>query len=157
MRKKFISELEKLAEKDPNVMLLTLDVGYNILEKFIERFPARYFNLGISEQNTIGVATGLAFKGKTPFVYSINSFLLFRGFEQIRMLAEMKQHVILVGVGVGKEYTNFGITHYSDGDEQALATMPIKVLTPSSKEDVTSCVNEAYCGEGPYYIRLSKF
>jgi len=162
MRKKFVETLERIMYKDDGVYLIPLDVGFGILESLIEKFPGRVQNHGVNEQHVVSLATGMAIEGKIPFIYSINSFLLFRGFEQIRMLAEMNKdkkyaHVIMVGTGLEDEYTNFGITHYSFGDEKILSTIPIEVLTPKTKEDVEEKVMEAYKGAGPYYIRLSRF
>jgi transketolase C-terminal domain/subunit len=99
----------------------------------------------------------MAIEDKIPFIYSINSFLVFKGFEQIRMLTHMGTHVILTGTGLEDEYTSFGITHYSFGDKKILSTLPIKVLTPKTKEDVEKKVLEAYNGKGPYYLRLSRY
>ena len=157
MRQNFTKSLVDLAEKDQRVFLLTVDVGYGVLEPFQEKYLSRFINSGIGEANAVGVATGMALKGKIPFIYSINSFLLFRGLEQIRMLADMGPKVILVGTGLEREYTNFGITHYAYGDEAILSTMPIKVLTPKTKEGVAKVVDEAYQHSGPSYIRLSRF
>lgn len=162
MRKEFTKTLEGIMDKDKNIILIPLDVGFGVLEHLISKFPNRVQNHGVNEQHVVSLATGLAIEGKTPFVYSINSFLLFRGFEQIRMLADMNRernnaHVILVGVGLEDEYTKFGITHYSFGDEKILSTLPIRVLTPKTKEEVEDRVLEAYHGSGPYYLRLSKF
>jgi len=157
MRRAFVESLDKLMEKDKNIFLLTLDVGFGVLEKCAEKFPNNFINVGLRETNAVSMATGMALKGKIPFVYSINSFLVFKTLEQTRMLANMEQHVVLVGTGLDEEYTNFGITHYSYGDEEVLKIMPIKILTPKNKEEVDANIKEAYHGTGPYYIRLSRF
>lgn len=158
MRKTFISTLESLAEKDERILLFAGDVGYGVLETFMKKFPDRYFNLGICEQNIVSVATGAALKGKIPFVYSINSFLVFRSLEQIRMLSHMNLHAVLVGVGLYDEYTNNGISHYSFGDKEILNEMPnLKVITPENKEEVIKKLIKAYNEPAPYYFRLSRF
>ena len=157
MRRSFVKSLDEIMQNDKNVFLLTLDVGYGVLEPLIDKHASNYLNTGIGEANAVSMATGMALKGKTPFVYSINSFLVFKALEQIRMLASMNQHVVLVGVGLNEEYTNFGLTHYSNGDEKILSTMPIRVLTPKSKEEVKPMVEEAYSSMGPSYIRLSRY
>ena len=161
MRRKFVEILNKLAEKDPKIWLISIDIGFGVLESFAEKFPDKFLNVGIAEQNAVGIATGLALRGQIPFVYTINSFLVFRAFEQIRMLAHMgKQediHVILVGTGLGEEYTNQGISHYATGDKECLETLPIKVLTPVDKTDLELKLLEAYNNPGIYYIRLSRF
>lgn len=158
MRRKFVETIIELAEKDKEMLLLAIDVGYGVLEPFIEKFPDKFINVGIGEQNAVSMATGLALKGKIPIVYSINSFLIFRALEQIRMLGSMNQKVILVGVGLDKEYTNQGISHYSNGDENILKLLPnLKIFTPKTKEDVKKIVKKAYQEKGPSYIRLSRY
>jgi transketolase len=74
MRAAFVETLTALAERDPRVVLMTGDLGFNMLEPFAERFPDRFFNVGVAEQNMVGVATGLAESGLIPYVYSIATF-----------------------------------------------------------------------------------
>ena len=157
MRRTFAKTLVELAEKDENIWLLTGDLGFGVLEPFRDKFPNCFVNAGLGEANMVGVATGLALRGKTVFVYSITPFIAFRCFEQVRMLAYMKQHVVLVGVGRGREYTNQGISHYADGDEQVMGVLPIKILTPKTKKEVKKGVIEAYKVKGTYYLRLSRY
>lgn len=157
MRKNFIKTILELAEKDDNIWLLTGDLGFGVLEPFRDKFPNRFINVGIGEANMVGVATGLALRGKTVFVYSITPFLIFKCLEQIRMLAHMDQHVILVGAGKDREYENQGISHYADGDEEVMKILPLNILTPKTKEDVQEKVTEAYKGKGTYYLRLSRY
>lgn len=161
MRKTFINNLIEIAENNKNIWLISADIGFGVLEDFMKKFPDQYINVGISEQAAVGIATGLALKNKIPVVYTINSFLLFRAFEQIRMLAHMSQnepiHAILVGVGIKDEYTNHGITHYSNGDKECLSALPINVMTPKNKEDIKENLKIAFSKPGVYYIRLSRF
>ena len=74
MRGAFVRTLVELAERDRRIVLLTGDLGFMALEPFAERFPDRFFNVGVAEQNMVGVATGLAEAGFIPFVYSIATF-----------------------------------------------------------------------------------
>ena len=158
MRRNFVKTLDELLEKDKNIFLIAVDVGYGVLEPIKEKYPENYINTGIGEQNAVGVATGLALKGKIPFIYTINSFLAFRALEQIRMASHMNQHIVLVGTGKEDEYTNQGISHYSFGDEQILNAIPnLKVFTPKTKEEVAVQVKKAYELDGASYIRLSRF
>jgi len=157
MRRTFTNTLEGIMKKDSNVYLIPLDVGFGVLEPLKKQFPDRVQNHGIAEQHVISMATGMAIEGKIPFIYSINSFLVFKGFEQIRMLADMNAHVILTGTGLDDEYENFGITHYSFGDKEILNTLPINVLTPKTKDEVKKNVLEAYKMKNPSYLRLSKY
>ena len=90
-------------------MLLTGDLGFTVLEPFAERFPDRFFNVGVAEQNMVGVATGLAEAGFVPFVYSIATFASLRPYEFIRngpVLHELP--VRIVGVGGGLDYGHNG-------------------------------------------------
>ena len=76
MRNCFINRLIKLAEIDERIVLLTADLGFSVLEEFANKFPTRFYNVGVSEQNMVGVATGLAESGFIPFTYSIAPFYL---------------------------------------------------------------------------------
>ena len=78
MRAEFIQTLTELATKDPRILLLTGDLGYTIVEPFSEKFPERFFNIGVAEQNMVGIATGLAHANFIPFVYSIANFATMR-------------------------------------------------------------------------------
>src|SRR5215470_18612043 len=113
MRRAFTQALVQIAEQDPRLLLLTADLGYTVLEPFVERFPARFFNMGVAEQNMVGVATGLAEAGFVPFVYSINPFAVLRPYEFIRNgpIAH-RLPVRVVGVGGGFEYGPQGQTHH---------------------------------------------
>ena len=84
MRFVFVKELIKKAKKNKNIYLLTSDLGYRAFEDFKRLFPSRFINVGVAENNMIGIAAGLALSGKKVFVYSILPFLVFRSFEQIR-------------------------------------------------------------------------
>ena len=84
MRSAFIKTLTELADRDPRIVLLTGDLGFQAIEPFVEAHPTRFFNVGIAEQNMVGVATGLADAGMIPFVYSIVPFAALRPYEFIR-------------------------------------------------------------------------
>src|SRR5690348_11141867 len=81
MRSAFASGLLDLAAEDERIVLLTGDLGFAVLEPFAERFPDRFWNAGVAEQNMVGLATGLAEAGYTPYVYSIATFASMRGYE----------------------------------------------------------------------------
>src|SRR5438067_12848786 len=84
MRSAFIETLADLAADDPRIVLLTGDLGFMAIEPFSDRFPDRFFNVGVAEQNMVGVAAGLAEAGLIPFVYSIAPFAALRPYEFIR-------------------------------------------------------------------------
>ena len=105
VRATFVRTLVELAEEDERIVLLTGDLGFTVVEPFAERFPDRFFNVGVAEQNMVGVATGLAEAGFVPFVYSIATFATLRPYEFIRN-GPVLHHlpVRVVGVGGGLEY-----------------------------------------------------
>ena len=84
MRAEFVAALVEEAELDERILLLTGDLGFGALEPFAERFPGRFFNAGVAEQNMAGMSTGLADAGFVPFLYSIATFASMRPYEFIR-------------------------------------------------------------------------
>ena len=84
MRFIFVKELIKYASKNKNVYLITSDLGYRAFESFKKKYPKRFINVGVAENNMVGIGAGLALTGKKVFVYSILPFLVFRSLEQIR-------------------------------------------------------------------------
>src|SRR5687767_8510413 len=84
MRGTFAQALTELASDDARILLLTGDLGYMALEPFADRFPDRFFNVGVAEQNMVGLSTGLAEAGFIPFVYSIVTFTTLRAYEFVR-------------------------------------------------------------------------
>jgi len=108
MRRAFGRVVVKLAEKDPNIILLTGDVEQEIAE-YKERFADRYFNLGLCEQTIVSMAAGMALEGLRPVVYSITPFLIERAFEQLKVdIDAQRLPVMLVG---NHDYPTHGITH----------------------------------------------
>ena len=136
MRSEFIRSLVALAERDPRVVLLTGDLGFTVVEDFAERFPQRFVNVGVAEQNMLGVATGLAEAGFVPFVYSIATFATMRPYEFIRngpLLHGLPVRV--VGVGGGLDYGNNGITHYALEDVALMRVQPkMMVVAPADPD-----------------------
>ena len=104
MRKAFVQTLMDLAAADKRILLLTGDLGYMVFEPFRERFPDRFLNAGVAEQNMVGLATGLAEAGYLPYVYSIATFAALRPFEFIRNGPVLhRRPVRVVGMGMGFE------------------------------------------------------
>ena len=158
MRKAFFRTLTELAEKDPRVMLLTADLGYLAVEPFSERFPDRFCNVGVAEQNMVGIATGLAEAGFIPFVYSIVSFAVLRPYEFIRNgPIHHRLPVRIVGVGGGFDYGHDGITHYGIEDVGILRLQPgITIVAPADYQQAVSSLLATWDLPGPVYYRLSK-
>ena len=158
MRRAFTESLVKLAEADERIVLLTGDLGFTILEPFADRFPHRFFNLGVAEQNMVGVATGLAEAGFTPYVYSIATFASMRGYEFIRNgPVQHNLPVRVIGVGGGFDYGPNGLSHYALEDVALMRTQPgMCVIAPAEPEQVQSALPIAQAFGGPVYIRLGK-
>jgi transketolase len=158
VRREFIETLLELGETDERVLLLTGDLGYNALEPFAKRFPGRFFNVGVAEQNMVGLATGLAEGGFIPFVYSIATFASMRPYEFIRngpILHELPVRV--VGMGGGLDYGPNGLTHYALEDVALMRAQPeLTVLVPADREQACAAVRATRELEGPVYLRLEK-
>ena len=158
MRTAFIDTLRELARIDDRIFLLTADMGYSVFETFRDEFPDRFLNTGIAEQNTIGVAAGLASRGKIVFVYSIIPFVTMRCFEQVRLdLAYNFMNVKLVGVGAGLTYGPLGSSHHALEDIAIMRSLPdMTVLCPGDPIETRELIKRSFEYEGPVYIRLGK-
>jgi transketolase len=158
MRTAFIAELLECAEQDPSIWLVTGDLGYSVLEPFAERFPDRYVNAGVAEQNMVGVAAGLARSGATVFVYSIANFPTFRCLEQVRNdVCYAGAAVTIVSVGSGFSYGAHGSTHHAIEDLAVMRSLPGIVVVSPGDPNETRFATRALAGlRGPAYLRLGK-
>jgi transketolase len=158
MRKAFVQALAELADEDPRVLLLTGDLGFMAVEPFAERHPDRFVNVGVAEQNMVGMATGLAEAGYVPFVYSIATFAALRSYEFIRngpVLHELP--VRIVGVGPGLDYGPNGVTHWALEDVAVLRPQPgLAVIAPADDPQTASAVAATRGLPGPAYLRLAR-
>jgi transketolase len=158
VRRAFVESLTRLARRDERIVLLTGDLGFAALEPFAEAFPERFFNVGVSEQNMIGVATGLAEAGYVPYAYSISTFASMRAYEFIRngpVLHNLPVRVVAIGEGV--DYSHNGMTHYALEDVALMRVQPgLAVVSPADDRHVRPMLNAVHGLPGPAYIRLSK-
>jgi transketolase len=158
VRGAFLRTLVELANGDPRILLLTGDLGYTVIEPFAERFPGRFFNVGVAEQNMVGLATGLAEAGFIPFVYSIATFATLRPYEFIRNGPILHQlPVRIVGVGGGFEYGPAGATHFAVEDLGVMRIQPgITIVCPADHQQAGTALRSTWDLEGPVYYRLGK-
>jgi transketolase len=158
MRKAFIQTLTGAAVKNPHIILLTGDLGFTVFEEYKTRLPGQFINIGVAEQNMIGIATGLALTGKTVFCYSIASFITTRVYEQIKLdVAAHKARVIIVGTGAGLSYSTASITHQSLDDIALMKLIPgMTIFAPGDNTETAWAVNQSLNIPGPVYIRLGK-
>lgn len=158
MRREFVESLIKIARADPRTVLLTGDLGFAALEPFAEAFPDRFINVGVAEQNMVGVATGLAEAGFVPYVYSIATFASMRAYEFIRngpIVHDLPVRV--VGIGEGADYSHNGVTHYALEDVALMRAQPsMLVANPAASGQVDPMLRALHDVRMPAYIRLSK-
>ena len=158
MRSAFVRTLTELAAADPRIVLLTGDLGYMALEPFMEQFPDRFVNVGVAEQNMVGIATGLAEAGWIPFVYSIITFVSLRPYEFLRNGAvNQRLPVRFVGIGAGFEYGMQGVTHHGLEDVALMRVQPgLTVIAPADAAQTARAVQATWNLPGPVYYRLGK-
>ena len=158
MRTAFIDALCEIAEKDDRVWLLTGDLGFSVLERFYNRFPGRYVNVGVAEQNMTGIAAGLALSGKIAFTYSIANFPTLRCVEQIRNdVCYHNADVKIVAVGGGLVYGAQGVTHHGTEDLVIMRALPnMTVVAPGDPVEATLATQAIVEHPGPCYLRLGR-
>jgi transketolase len=146
--------LAEMAERNPDIVLLSQDIGP--FRPFSKRFPERFFDVGISEANLIGVAAGLAHAGKLPFVMAMAPFVSMRAFEQIRTDCGYNRNgVKIIAPCSGLEGGYWGPTHHAVEDLGLLRMIPgMTVLCPADPAEATRAVRAAAEVDGPVYIRL---
>lgn len=156
MRTAYLDTLYDLARKDKRVYALISDNGAIVYDKYRRDLADQYLNLGISEANMIGMAAGMASRGKIPFAYTIGAFLAYRAYEFIRNdVCLQRQNVKIVGTGAGEVYSQLGPTHHSTEDLGGLRSLPnLTILCPASPMEVKKATMAAYEYEGPVYLRL---
>lgn len=158
-RNAFSETLVALGEADERVVVVNNDsIGSSKTDAFRDRYPDRLINVGIAEQNLVGVGAGLANAGKIPFVCSASCFLTGRALEQIKAdVAYSNANVKLVGVSSGMAYGPLGPTHHSIEDfawTRAIANMT--VVAPADPVETAQAVRAAANMTGPVFLRLSR-
>lgn len=151
--------LESLAQQDPRIVAVVNDsVGSSKLGGFQKKFPERLINVGIAEQNMVGVGAGLANGGRIPFVSAASCFLTGRALEQVKAdIAYAHANVKLVGQSSGVAYGELGPTHHSIEDFAWLRPLTnLTVLVPADPWETAEAVRWAAAHVGPVFIRLSR-
>ena len=154
----FVDTLYDEMIKNPNIIILTGDLGYGVFDDIKRDFPNKYINVGAAEQSLLDVGVGLAMSGKIPICYSITPFLLYRAFETIRNYINYeKTPVILVGRGRDKDYSNCGFSHWAEEDKEVMKIFKnIECYWPETKEEASEAILQAIKSKRPSYINLSK-
>jgi len=158
IRDAFFDQLYLKGSIDNNVIVLSADMDAFSLRRFAKDFPEQYINVGVSEQNMINIASGLALSGKMVFCYSIASFATLRCFEQIKVnICSMNLPVTIIGAGAGFSFGYDGPTHHGHQDLSSMRLLPeMSIIELSSNDLAQKAVNFAFENNGPLYIRLDK-
>jgi transketolase len=156
MRKEFSQHIEKIAYADDKVVFITGDLGFMALENVRSSIKERFINAGVSEQNMITFAAGLASQGLKPICYSIAPFAVFRPAEQTRLdIGLHNMDVKIVGNGGGYGYGIMGATHHAIEDLAVMSSFQnMKCYVPFCNEDVSGVVSAMMKRTGPAYLRL---
>ena len=158
-RDAFAGTLVAIASENQDVVAVCNDsVGSGKLGAFKERWPERLVNVGIAEQNLVGVGAGLANGGKLPFVCAAACFLTGRALEQIKAdVAYSNTNVKLCGISSGMAYGELGPTHHSTEDFAWIRAIPnIAVVAPADRIETAAATEWAASFEGPVFLRLSR-
>jgi|SRR5581483_6949278 len=156
-RRVFIDTLIELAERDPSIVLVTCDVGFNYLEVFEQKFPGRFFNFGVTEASTILICSALALSGMKVYFYSMINFALFRPGEMVRNgVVHHNANVKLIGVKGSTAYRFLGFSHnliHEQEDVDFCKNIGLDAYTPTL-DQVKEVTLATYQNQKPAYIRL---
>ncbi len=146
--------IEELGRTNPNVVVVSQDNG--ALDWFEGEFPAEHFDMGISEENLIGVGAGLAHVGKLVIVLAMAPFVSMRGFEQIRDdCAYNRNNVKIIAMFTGLEAGHWGVTHHGIEDIALMRAIPgVTIIVPADDRDVYRAICAAGKIDGPVYLRI---
>jgi transketolase len=158
MRGEVLHAIHAQMKNNPNIFFLTGDLGYSSLEAIENDFPDRFINVGVAEQNMIGIAAGLSLSGKRVYLYSIIPFLVMRCFEQIRNdLSFTNANVTLLGVGSGLSYGILSSTHFALEDIAVLRPLPnMTIFSPADAVEARLGIEALESHDGPVYFRMGK-
>jgi transketolase len=158
MRTAFIETLFELAKKDGRIVLIVGDLGFSVVESFMNQLPKQFVNAGVAEQNMTGMAAGMAITGKVVFTYSIANFPTLRCLEHIRNdICYHKANVKVVAIGGGFAYGALSATHHATEDLGIMRMLPeMVVVAPGDPVEARQATRAVYDYNGPCYLRLGK-
>jgi len=157
-RGKFGFELYKQMAKNENVWLILPDLGYKLFDPHCADFPGRIVKTGASEQGAMGVAIGLAMKGKIPFIFSITNFVIYRPYEWIRNYIDHEEiPVKILGGGRDLDYADDSFTHTCEELKTVLSAFPKLVqFWPQNNEEIETMCEEMVTNNKPSFISLTR-
>lgn len=154
MRKELDLELTALACVDPRVALVVADLGP--FSSFREQHPSKFYNVGVAEANSVGLAAGLASEGRRVFLFGVAGFTIYRAFEQLKFdIGYWKQPVCVIGTGFGWKYFRLGRGHHAPDDFAMMQLIPnFRFFAPATAKSLGMFVRQGY--NMPCYIRLGE-
>ena len=158
MRNAFLAELFELAQRDERITFITGDLGYSVVEKFMDTLPKQFLNAGVAEANMTGMAAGMALSGRIVFTYSIANFPTLRCLEQIRNdVCYHDANVKIVCIGGGLAYGAMSVTHHAIEDLAVMRAMPnMTIIAPGDPVETRAATQAVVAHDGPCYLRLGK-
>lgn len=158
MRNRFFAGLLAAAHLDPDIVLITADLGFGAVDDFAASRPGQFLNCGVAEQNMAGLAAGIALGGARVFTYSIANFPTLRCLEQIRNdICYHHADVTVVAVGGGLAYGALGMSHHATEDLAIMRALPgMAVAAPGDPAEVDAVLADLLGTGGPAYLRLGK-
>jgi transketolase len=152
-------ELAEIAEEHPEIVVLSADlIKATIASRFADRYPERAFNVGVAEQDLVGVAAGLALTGKIPVIATFSVFLLMRACEQVRTdVCYPRLNVKLIGTAGGFSFGLGGVTHATTEDIALARALPnMVVIVPADYAETARAMRAAIAHQGPVFIRVGR-
>lgn len=149
----------ELAAEHPDIVGLSADLAKSTkIGLMQEKFPDRFFNVGIAEQNMFGIAAGMAKAGLTPYVSTFAIFTSMRGLDQVHTdICYQNANVKMIGTHAGLSFGTAGSTHHCTEDISIMRTMAnCKVIVPADGFEAANAVRAAYDIPGPVYIRINR-
>jgi transketolase len=158
MRNAFVQTLLEEALDHPEIVLITGDLGFGVLDDFQKRLPNQFINAGVAEQSMMSMAAGIASTGRRVFVYSIGNFPTLRCIEQIRNdVCLMNNPVVVVSVGAGYSYGPQGYTHHALEDLAVMRALPnIDICVPADSVEAKEITKYLIGSQKPAYLRIGK-
>lgn len=163
MRTETTKAIYQAALKNKNIIFLTGDLDHEAAKDFQENIPEQHINVGLAEQNMIGIAAGLALSGKKVFCFSITPFITMRCFEQIRVdVCYQNLDVTIIGVGAGFAYSTSGPTHHAIEDIAIMRALPnMKIFSPCHPLEARLITENLFnrkdpLSKGPTYLRIGR-
>ena len=158
MRDAVINEIYTAAQRDKDILFISADLGAAALDEFRKNLPGQFIHAGISEQNMVDLASGLALSGKKVFLYAMAPFITARCYEQVKcVIASMNLPVTLIAVGVGLGYDHATLTHFTPEDIACMRALNgVEVLSPADAVSAAVLAVEAINNPKFRYIRLER-